>query len=217
MHFTVLQGTGLLTTELGQNQRNGSEHEPKDQKNLLSSSSLILNTPLQVKSTSQVIVNKMAESSKNPSTNGPKPFGVSLKLPDSMFLFSSLKLSPAKIPDATTLNYFSNMVTAAGKMHVTKQFVASWLISDYHVSVQRIVSARDGLKSKSIFHTKSSKERQIKPTLHTSPTRFLHRLNKSDFSLAAQNFASFLKTSHLCTKEVRTSNFTVMETEWIIF
>ncbi len=148
MHFTVLQGTGLLTTELGENPRNRSEHEPKEQKNLLSLSSVILDTPLQVKSTSQVIVNKMAESSKNPSTNGPKPFRVSLKQPDSMFLFSASKLTPAKNPDATTLNYFSNMVTAAGKIHMTKQFVASRLISD---SVHRIVSARDGLKSKSIF------------------------------------------------------------------
>ncbi|XP_016129050.1 uncharacterized protein [Sinocyclocheilus grahami] len=207
-HFTVLQGTGLLTTELGQIPRNGSEHEPKEQKDLLSPSSLILDTPLQVKSTSQVILNKMAESSKNPSTNGPKPFGVSLKQPDSMFLFSASKLTPAKNTDATTLNYFSNMVTAAGKMHMTKQFVASQLISD---SVHRIVSARDGLESKSIFHTKSSKERQIKPTFQTSPTSFLHHLNKSDLSLAAQNFSSLLKTSHLCTKGTRTSNISVME------
>ncbi len=91
---------------------------------------------------------------------------------------------------------------------MTKQFVASRLISD---SVHRIVSARDGLKSKSIFHTKSSKERQIKPTLQTSPTSFLHRLNKSDLSLAAQNFSSLLKTSNLCTKGARTSNISVME------
>ncbi|XP_058655785.1 uncharacterized protein LOC131554407 isoform X2 [Onychostoma macrolepis] len=208
MHFTLLQGTGILTTEHGQNPRNGSEHEPKEQKNLLSPSSLILDTPLQVKSTSQVIVNKMAESSKNPSTNGPKPFGVSLKQPDSMFLFSASKLTPAKNPDTTTLNYFSNMVTAAGKMHVTKQFVASRLISD---SVHRIVSVRDGLESKSIFHTESSKERQIKQTLQTSPTSFLHRLNKSDLSLPTQNFSSLLKTSHLCTKGARTSNISVME------
>ncbi len=96
MHFTVLQGTGLLTTELGENPRNRSEHEPKEQKNLLSLSSVILDTPLQVKSTSQVIVNKMAESSKNPSTNGPKPFRVSLKQPDSMFLFSCFKADPCE-------------------------------------------------------------------------------------------------------------------------
>ncbi len=202
MHFTVLQATGLLTTE------HGFEHKPKEQKNLLSPSSLILDTPLQVKSTSQVIVKKIAESSKNPSTYGPKPFGVSLKQPDSMFLFSSSKLTPAENPDATTLNYFSNMVKAAGEMHVTKQFVASRLISN---SVHRIVSARDGLKSKSIFHTKSSKERQIKPTLQTSPTSFLHRLNKSDLSLASQNVSSSLKMSNLCTKGARTSNISVME------
>lgn len=207
MHFTVLQGLGLLTTELGQEPKNGSEHEPKEQKNLLSQSSLILDTPLQVKSTSQVIVNKMTESSKNPSTNGPKPFGVSLKHPDSMSLFSASKLTPTKISDATVLNYFSNMPTAAGEMHVTKQFVPSWLISD---SMHRIVSARDRLESKSIFYTKSSKERQIKPTLQTSANSFVHRLNKSDLSLDAQNF-SLLKTSDLCTKEPRTSNISVTE------
>lgn len=207
MYFTVLQGLGLLTTELGQNPKNGSEHEPKEQKNLLSPSPVILDTPLQVKSTSQVIVNKMIESSKNPSTNGPKPFGVSPKHPDSIFLFSASKLTPTKIPHATTLNYFSNMETAAGEMHTTKQFVASRLISD---SVHRIVSARDGLESKSIFYTKSSKERQIKPTLQTSPNSFIHRLNKSDLSLVDQN-SSLLKTSDLCTKETRTSNISVTE------
>ncbi|XP_048017191.1 uncharacterized protein LOC125249045 isoform X1 [Megalobrama amblycephala] len=207
MHFTVLQGLGLLTTELSQNPKNGSGHEPKEQKNLLSPSSLILDTPLQVKSPSQVILNKMTESSKNPSTNGPKPFGVSLKNPDSMFLFSASKLTPTMIPDATRLNYFSNMVTAAGEMHVTKQFVASRLISD---SMHRIVSARDGLESKSIFYTKSSKERQIKPTLQTSANSFVHRLSKSDLSLVAQN-SSLLKTSDLCTKEARTSNISVTE------
>lgn len=207
MHLTVLQGLGLLTTELGQNPKNGSEHEPKEQKNLLSPSSVILDTPLQVKSTSQVIVNKMIESSKNPSTNGPKPFGVSLKHPDSIFLFSASKLTPTKLPDATTLNYFSNMETAAGEMHMTKQFVASRLIFD---SVHRIVSARDGLESKSIVYTKSSKERQIKPTLQTTPNSFVHRLNKSDLSLVAQN-SSLLKTSDLCSKEARTSNISVTE------
>lgn len=207
MHFTVLQGLGLLTSELSQNPKNGSEPEPKEQKNLLSPSSLILDTPLQVKSASQVIVNKMTKSSKNPSTNGPKPFGVSLKNPDSMFLFSASKLTPTKISDATTLNYFSNMVTAAGEMHVTKQFVVSRLISD---SMHRIVSARNALESKSIFYTKSSKERQIKPMLQTSANSFVHRLNKSDLSLVAQN-SSLLKTSDLCTKEARTSNVSVTE------
>ncbi|KAI2656227.1 Uromodulin-like 1 [Labeo rohita] len=203
MHFTVLQGTGLLTTELGQNPRNASE--PEEQKNPFSPSSVILATPLQVKPTSQVVVNKMAESSKNPSTNGPKPFGMSLKHPDSMFLFSASKLTPAKNPDATTLNYFSNTATAAGEKHVTKQFVASPLISD---SVRRIVSARDGLESKSIFHTKSGKERQIKPTFQTT---FLHRLNKTDLSLTTENSSSLLKPSNLCSKEARTSNNPVME------
>ncbi|XP_073779765.1 uncharacterized protein isoform X2 [Danio rerio] len=190
MHFGILQGAGLLTSEIGQNPRNESEREPKEEKNLLSQSSLILDTPLQVESTSQVMVNKMTESSKN------------LKHPGLMVLFSASKLTPTKTPVASTANYFSSIITAAGEMHVIKLLEASQLISD---SVHRTVSARDGLERKLILHTKSRKELHIKPTLQTSPIGFLHQLT-------SQKSLLFNKTPDLCAKVAKMPSISVKET-----
>ncbi|KAI7800497.1 hypothetical protein IRJ41_004622 [Triplophysa rosa] len=224
MHVTVPQPTGLLTAvsapDLKKYPKKGFEGELKEPKDLYSQNSGMLNTPLQVKPASQVLVNLMTESNRNPTTNEPKPIlGVH---PDSMFLFSTSRVTPTKTPDST-LNYFPNMLTAAGEMHVTKQFAALRLISD---SLPKIAPARDSLESKLISQTESSKKHHIKQTsfFQTLTTSFFHRLNASDvpphtdiFTTAQDSSSSgrpLLQTPSLSTKasiEARTCNSSAIE------
>lgn len=206
IHSTIMHFTGRLTAASPPGlKKRRLEGEPN---NLYSQNSGMFNTPSQVKPTSRVLVNLMTASSRNPTTSEPKSIlGVHT---DSMFLFSTSKVTPTTSPDST-LNYFANMVTAAGEMHVTKQFAASRLISD---SLPKTAPARDSLESKLISHTKSSKKHHIKQTsfFQTSTTSFFHRLNKSDVPHNDISTTQNSSDGHQTTSvEARTCNISAVE------